>query len=1345
MKRFLCGFLLLGLLLAFPQFLSEAEDETAPQDQASMVAAPAEPSGNGNGFSPDVTQSLDDAAVPALPARVSSDVVPADEAADSATPVETIDPVSTPLADPAATEPAQDSASTTAIDSTAQPVAPSATLSDPASEPILDDSSADPNAVPVIAPSVDPPIPSPEPSPVPEIVINEVMDGSEVNPQKDCWVELYNTTDAEISLDGWQIRGVTQGGKWIDVEDKAVHSIQPKEYLLVSHYTDSGSSALAVAPQIQKASIFFPNPIIDIELKDPAGATVDKAHLDLQAGDTFRSFERTSPVGDGTKPESWTRAILQTNLKADLAKTFATPEAMNSLDQPIGDVENLAASWAGTDLDLKWQNPADPRVASLNLYQQDATADGWVLVASIQPTPDENQNLRLPENWTIPQFQPATKTTFKLTTLDSLGRESQGEEVVVSPKSPILINEILAKPKTLEAKNEFIELWNSGETPIDLKGWKLGNGDAGDALSYTFNADGRDYNIQPGSFLVFFSAETGLSLDNSGGTAILYDPDGDVADRVDFPMAVTRHSWGRDSEKPDEWIEFDHPTPDAANIEVNHEPIPVIKTQGDTRNMTLNVTGEDSTDPDGDALTYLWEFETGATDARENPTQYTYSAPGEKTVTLTVTDEYGLSATATTTFTASEPVASRGGGSGGGGQKIYPSIQPINEFLPNPSGVDTENEWLELWNNTSSAVDLGGWTLASGSDNRFKIPEGTVLQPNAFQVFNAPQLTLSMKNDSDEIRLLDPNKEVRESVPYAGAKENWSYAKRLDGSFGWTDQLTPGAENQFPQPPRAYRTGDVVFESVLPNPEGKDEGNEEIQLKNNGAEAINLEGWSLTNLKGKTVALPTLSIAPGDRLVIKTSDIGLTLVNAQDRLTLLDPKGNAIDSIEWEKAVEGEKIYRPDFVKDDMEVSVLKVVDGDTFKALVDGVELSVRLIGVDTPETVDPDLPVQYFGKEASDYLKQRLEGQTVRLAFENGKWDAYGRLLAYVYVGDQLINAELVEKGYGFAYTVFPFRYMEEFKRLESEAKENRRGLWADPDKAEEVLRQKLKKKKAVKEEKKAKEKEEVKINQDCMAQGLKILSILPNAQRGKSSEFIRLVNDSEKPVCLQGWSLDDRLDGGSKPYAIENGSMAPKTIRTFYKNETKISLNNLNDCATLLDPLGTTADQICYGKTHPGEHFTHMGGNWKPKGKIGKKGSQKRKKSAKAAKKQAEVPRSYSDYLDSLKTETWVGLVRSVDTEKKILVFETGGRTIPISYAAGAVDVGWSSKLVDLRSPVELEVRKIGSAQELVAMRPAKRGQDAPKTEPKSYIEWELALSMGGLVVLGMVLRHLKKGRK
>lgn len=123
---------------------------------------------------------------------------------------------------------------------------------------------------------------------------------------------------------------------------------------------------------------------------------------------------------------------------------------------------------------------------------------------------------------------------------------------------------------------------------------------------------------------------------------------------------------------------------------------------------------------------------------------------------------------------------------------------------------------------------------------------------------------------------------------------------------------------------------------------------------------------------------------------------------------------------------------------------VERVVDGDTIIVRDVG---RVRLIGVDTPEAVDPRRPIEFFGPEASAFTKGLVEGKQVRLEYDRERTDQYGRTLAYVYLRDgTFVNAELIGQGYGRAYTWFPYKHLDRFRELEREARNARRGLWGN-----------------------------------------------------------------------------------------------------------------------------------------------------------------------------------------------------------------------------------------------------------------------------------------------------------
>ena len=133
--------------------------------------------------------------------------------------------------------------------------------------------------------------------------------------------------------------------------------------------------------------------------------------------------------------------------------------------------------------------------------------------------------------------------------------------------------------------------------------------------------------------------------------------------------------------------------------------------------------------------------------------------------------------------------------------------------------------------------------------------------------------------------------------------------------------------------------------------------------------------------------------------------------------------------------------------RDDRSTRVLRVVDGDTLQILLPGKKTdTVRIIGIDAPETKDPRKPVQCFGPEASAAMHALADGKTITLETRPGDdRDKYHRLLRYASINGRDIGAEMIEEGYARSYRLFPHPRTELYNRLETEAKAAHRGLWA------------------------------------------------------------------------------------------------------------------------------------------------------------------------------------------------------------------------------------------------------------------------------------------------------------
>lgn len=127
--------------------------------------------------------------------------------------------------------------------------------------------------------------------------------------------------------------------------------------------------------------------------------------------------------------------------------------------------------------------------------------------------------------------------------------------------------------------------------------------------------------------------------------------------------------------------------------------------------------------------------------------------------------------------------------------------------------------------------------------------------------------------------------------------------------------------------------------------------------------------------------------------------------------------------------------------------TVTRVVDGDTMQVSLNGAKETIRLLLVDTPETVHPEKSVQPFGPEASQFAKNMLTGKEVRLEMDVSERDKYGRLLCYLWIGDRMFNEMLLEKGLARVAYIYPpnVKYVDQFQEIQKKAQQNGLGIWS------------------------------------------------------------------------------------------------------------------------------------------------------------------------------------------------------------------------------------------------------------------------------------------------------------
>jgi len=283
----------------------------------------------------------------------------------------------------------------------------------------------------------------------------------------------------------------------------------------------------------------------------------------------------------------------------------------------------------------------------------------------------------------------------------------------------------------------------------------------------------------------------------------------------------------------------------------------------------------------------------------------------------------------------------------------------INEFLPNPEGSDSGNEWIEIKNLSSEDLILTGLYIddEDGGSKPFSL-EGLKIPKNGYLAILSSDSKISLNNSDESARLLLEDGQVIEEIYYEKSTEKMSFARDDNNNFLETATLTPGEENIFSgnsssqtnndsnqkssstpsptinsktitaitspdeekkstskknkyTPARIYQNGDlsenIIITEALPNPKGKDGDKEWLEIYNPGPEDINLGNWALDDDPegSKPFVFPdTTIIKSQEYLVIPASEIDIPLANSADEIHLIDFEDNIISEIFYESAKE---------------------------------------------------------------------------------------------------------------------------------------------------------------------------------------------------------------------------------------------------------------------------------------------------------------------------------------------------------------------------------------------------------------------------------------------------------
>lgn len=417
-----------------------------------------------------------------------------------------------------------------------------------------------------------------------------------------------------------------------------------------------------------------------------------------------------------------------------------------------------------------------------------------------------------------------TTTDSLQVTVNSISQGGGGYQP--PPESPkIIINELLPNPIGDDQEGEFIELHNLGFSTVNLQGWVLQDDSA---RQYKIDiSDFDELTIQPGGWFVIPRIKSEVTLNNTNDELRLFRPDQTLADVVGYSQSQEGMSWSRQNNNEWRWAT---PSPGAINVSpVNRSPKAVIKviTPSASRmvDQSISFDGQSSTDPDGDALTFSWDFGDQTISAESQPT-HIYEQTGRFLVKLMVIDSSGLNAVATTTISVTSTTSDLSLNKNISSSRVLGATSSsdisqllISEFLPNPQGDDI-NEWIELFNDSEAPVDLAGFILDDAADGSlpFTFSTSTIIQPKQYLTLNRGLTKLSLNNDQDEVRLLTSAGQVVDQVAYQKALEGSSYSLDMaTNSWQWATP-SPGQPNIAVSPAQIYQsplTSQTVFNQEI--------------------------------------------------------------------------------------------------------------------------------------------------------------------------------------------------------------------------------------------------------------------------------------------------------------------------------------------------------------------------------------------------------------------------------------------------------------------------------------------------------------------------------------------------
>jgi len=568
------------------------------------------------------------------------------------------------------------------------------------------------------------------------IVISEIKLTGGSGKSTDEFVELYNPTEQNISLSGWQLTKKTaSGNEYILVDDFGGKEIKTHSFFLIVHPVGYLSEIQPDFYYTTTNSVSSNNSVI---LLDSEGNEIDKVGMGTTSdfeGEAIGNPGSNKSIERKANSDSTEETMVEGGVHYFLGNSEDTDN--NNLDF----ISRLGPEPQNSESEQEYLDIEIPEIPEPPIEEPDVPS----------PPPSESG----PEQETPPK-----------------------PEVVYSDK--IIITELLPNPEGRD-DHELIELFNSGSEDVDLEGWKLGDNST---RKYTVKSD--DFSstiIKANNYFIINKEVSSISLNNTSDSAKLFHPDETLVDLVEYNDCQEAQSY---SLVDNEWVWTDEPTPGSANefIIKNDSPVASFELEDEEFKVgqVIVFDASDSSDPDNDELEFIWDFGNGE-QAESEKVEYIYKKEGTYSVTLLVKDEKGGEDESEAEVIISD--------------YDYSDQLIISELLPACSGLDQECEFIELFNPENKAVDLEGWQLTD-LKTYYQFSKDSFIKASSYLSVERKDSKITLNNSGEKIFLLDPAGKVINGVEFAKAKKDLSFARDLGSKkWQWTNKPTPGKENIF--------------------------------------------------------------------------------------------------------------------------------------------------------------------------------------------------------------------------------------------------------------------------------------------------------------------------------------------------------------------------------------------------------------------------------------------------------------------------------------------------------------------------------------------------------------------